>query len=123
MIIIAANAGGAWSPIGDVTTTMLWIGGQVTPVNLAAKLFLPSLVSLIVPVLIAQAFMKGSFQPAQGDVERRNSIRTDARRQNIVLITGIGIILLVPIFQAITGLPPFMGMLIGLEYGHEENNA
>jgi NhaD family Na+/H+ antiporter len=114
MIIIASNAGGAWSPIGDVTTTMLWIGGQVTPVNIAAKLFLPSLVSLIVPVLIAQVFMKGSFQPAHGDVERRNSIRTDARRQNIVLITGIGIILLVPIFQAVTGLPPFMGMLIGL---------
>src|SRR5690349_2724171 len=77
MIIIASNAGGAWSPIGDVTTTMLWIGGQVTPVNIAAKLFLPSLVSLIVPVLIAQAFMKGSFQPAHGDVERRNSITTD----------------------------------------------
>jgi Na+/H+ antiporter NhaD/arsenite permease-like protein len=114
MIIIASNAGGAWSPIGDVTTTMLWIGGQVTPIHIIAKLFLPSLVSLAIPVLIAQKFFKGSFQPADRNADDRSYVATDLRHQKIVLIIGIGIILLVPIFQSITGLPPFMGMLMGL---------
>ena len=114
MIIIASNAGGAWSPIGDVTTTMLWIGGQVTPINILARLLLPSLVALIIPLLIAQTFIKGSFQRADKDADENSSVRTGSPHQKIVLITGIGIILLVPIFQAITGLPPFMGMLIGL---------
>lgn len=113
IIIIAANAGGVWSPIGDVTTTMLWIGGQVTPSKVVIKLILPSLVSLIVPVLLARMMIKGTFQPPE-KVANDVSQSTNSVQQMFVLFTGVGIILLVPIFQAITGLPPFMGMLIGL---------
>ena len=113
IIVIAANAGGVWSPIGDVTTTMLWIGGQVTPAKLVIKLFLPSLVSLIVPVLLAQSFIKGSFQPSPEITHDAPGSR-DTVRQKIVLFSGVSIILLVPIFQAITTLPPIMGILIGL---------
>jgi Na+/H+ antiporter NhaD/arsenite permease-like protein len=114
IIIIAANAGGAWSPIGDVTSTMLWIGGQVTPVNIILKLFLPSLVCLIVPVLVVQPRFKGSFQYPEEKLKTGTNALTTPLQQKIIFLTGIGIILLVPVFQAITGLPPFMGMLIGL---------
>ena len=113
IIIIAANAGGAWSPIGDVTTTMLWIGGQVTPGKLVIKLILPSLVSLIVSVLLAQIMTKGSFQPPE-EIARDAPASTNKLQQKIILFTGVCIILLVPIFQAITALPPVMGILIGL---------
>src|SRR5215471_6569223 len=113
IIIIAANAGGVWSPIGDVTTTMLWIGGQVTPAKIAAKLILPSLVSWIVPVSLAQIMIKGSFKPPEEN-DNDTVISTDTLHQKIVLFSGITIILLVPIFQAITTLPPVMGILIGL---------
>ena len=113
IIVIAANAGGVWSPIGDVTTTMLWIGGQVTPGKLVTRLLVPSLVSLIVPVLLAQSFIKGSFHPpAESTHDTTDS--TDTVQQKIVLFSGVCIILLVPIFQAITTLPPIMGILIGL---------
>ena len=113
IIIIAANAGGVWSPIGDVTTTMLWIGGQVTPGKLVIKLLLPSLVSLIVPVLLAQSFIRGSFQPPADSLHDIPG-STDTVQQKIVLFSGVCIILLVPIFQVITTLPPIMGILIGL---------
>jgi Na+/H+ antiporter NhaD/arsenite permease-like protein len=114
IIIIAANAGGAWSPIGDVTTTMLWIGGQITPVNVIIKLFLPSMVCLIVPVLVVRSQIKGSFQYPEERFKNNAAVLTTALQQKIIFLTGIGIILLVPVFQAITGLPAFMGMLIGL---------
>ena len=114
IIIIAANAGGAWSPIGDVTTTMLWIGGQISPTYVIVKLFLPSLVCLIVPVLVVQTGIKGSFQSPGEKFKSQAHAATTPLQQKIVFLTGIGIILLVPVFQAITGLPPFMGMLIGL---------
>jgi len=113
IIIIAANAGGVWSPIGDVTTTMLWIGGQVTAGNVVIKLMAPSLVSLIIPVLLAQTFIKGSFQPPEESTSDLTD-STNTAHQKIVLFSGVGIILLVPIFQAITTLPPIMGILIGL---------
>jgi Na+/H+ antiporter NhaD/arsenite permease-like protein len=113
IIIIAANAGGVWSPIGDVTTTMLWIGGQVTPGMLVIKLLVPSLVSLVIPVLLAQRFIKGSFKP-QAEIADGTLGARDTPQQKIVLFSGICIILLVPIFQAITTLPPIMGILMGL---------
>ena len=114
IIIIAANAGGAWSPIGDVTTTMLWIGGQITPVKVIVKLFLPSLVCLIVPVLAAQSQIKGSFLHPEGEFKNSAALATTPLQQKVIFFTGVGIILLVPVFQTVTGLPPFMGMLIGL---------
>lgn len=113
IIIIAANAGGVWSPIGDVTTTMLWIGGQISPGNIVLKLFLPSIVCLIVPVLIGQRFVKGSFQPPREN-QREKLLATTPTQQKIVFIAGVAMILLVPLFQAVTGLPAFMGMLLGL---------
>lgn len=112
MVIIAANAGGAWSPIGDVTTTMLWVGHQVSAGSIMMKLFLPSLVSLLVPLLIA------SFQ-LRGMVERSAlmSIETSMiqnRQRNWVFLMGVASLLFVPVFKILTHLPPYMGVLFGL---------
>jgi Na+/H+ antiporter NhaD/arsenite permease-like protein len=114
IIVIAANAGGAWSPIGDVTTTMLWIGGQVTPVNIMLKLFVPSLVCLIVPMLLLNTTMKGGFQRPQESFETVSKFPTTEIERKMVFFLGIAILLLVPVFNAFTNLPPYMGMLIGL---------
>ena len=113
-IIIAANAGGAWSPIGDVTTTMLWIGGQITATNIITKLFLPSLVCVLVPLIALQFVLKGNVTaPAYIDKEEKAAI-PNYRHRNIVFFSGIGILLMVPVFKTLTHLPPFMGILIGL---------
>jgi Na+/H+ antiporter NhaD/arsenite permease-like protein len=113
LVIIAANAGGAWSPIGDVTTTMLWIGGQLTASNIVTKLFLPSLICLAVPVALACIRLKGTtgraeLTAATGDLQIKPAHR------NIILFCGLGVLLLVPLFKTVTHLPPFMGMLLGL---------
>jgi Na+/H+ antiporter NhaD/arsenite permease-like protein len=117
VVIIAANAGGAWSPIGDVTTTMLWIGGQITPVNIMKTLLIPSLISLIIPLIYLTFKLKGSV--------KRNEVDDDAKQEThgliiktqnsvIMLLVGIGTLLFVPIFKTITHLPPYMGILLGL---------
>lgn len=111
-IIIAANAGGAWSPIGDVTTTMLWIGGQITAVNIIVKLILPSLACLIAPLLVMQFFLKGQVQLPKGNFEAATD--TSELHRKIVFFSGISVLLFVPVFKTITHLPPFMGMMIGL---------
>lgn len=112
MIIIAANAGGAWSPIGDVTTTMLWIGGQITAGNIIIKLFLPSLVCLVVPLLLLSPKIKGNIERTN-DTKAGMPILT-ARQQMIVFFSGMGVLIMVPVFKTVTHLPPYMGMLIGL---------
>lgn len=113
MIIIASNAGGAWSPIGDVTTTMLWIGGQVTAVNIIIRLILPSLVCMLLPLIILSFRVTGEVErPAVRKSDNRNFV-TD-RVQHIVFFSGIIILLLVPVFKTVTHLPPFMGILLGL---------
>jgi Na+/H+ antiporter NhaD/arsenite permease-like protein len=113
MVVIAANAGGAWSPIGDVTTTMLWIGGQITPLNIILKLFIPSLVCLFVPLLVLSVRMKGdAIRPAAA--QKISGHVTPAGERNIVFFAGLSALLFVPVFKAITGLPPFMGVLFGL---------
>ena len=114
LVVIAANAGGAWSPIGDVTTTMLWIGGQITASNIIIKLFIPGLVCLLVPLLVMRLFIKGKFQSPRDKFEDETSIASTQIQRKIVFLTGISILLLVPVFKTITHLPPFMGMLIGL---------
>jgi NhaD family Na+/H+ antiporter len=114
LIIIAANAGGVWSPIGDVTTTMLWIGGQITPLNVIVKLILPSLACLVVPILIMRISLEGSFQYPVEKFEHDTPVPASILQQKTVFITGIAVLLLVPVFAAVTGLPPFMGMLMGL---------
>ncbi|HRA10521.1 MAG TPA: sodium:proton antiporter NhaD [Chitinophagaceae bacterium] len=113
LIIIAANAGGAWSPIGDVTTTMLWIGEQVTTWNIMIKTFIPSLVCMIIPTYFIARQMKGELKkPVVTDVA--NSITSTRFERNIVFFFGVGMLLFVPVFKTITHLPPFMGILFGL---------
>ncbi len=113
MVVVAANAGGAWSPIGDVTTTMLWIGGQITSVNIITRLFLPSLVCLVVPLTYLTFRMKGAVErPEQED--NATSLFLPQRQQSIVFFAGVLILMLVPVFKTVTHLPPFMGILIGL---------
>lgn len=112
IIIIAANAGGAWSPIGDVTTTMLWMGNQITTLGIMKNVFLPSIVSVIIPVLGLSYAMKGTIPPSIKDENVNN--RSTARERNLVLIIGLLSLLFVPVFKTWTGLPPFMGMLLSL---------
>jgi len=109
MIIIAANAGGAWSPIGDVTTTMLWIGDKVTTVQLITNLLLPSLVCMIVPTFIATLLpaFKGTFDLPDNQ-EQANS------KGPLMLYLGLGMILFVPVFKTVTHLPPYLGMMLSL---------
>ena len=113
MIVIAANAGGAWSPLGDVTTTMLWIGGQITALNIMKELILPSLAACVIPALIVAYRFKG-----QQIVAMAQSISTakEKRDGQIILFSGIGFLIFVPIFKTVTHLPPFMGMLLALGF-------
>lgn len=114
MVVIAANAGGAWSPIGDVTTTMLWIGGQVTTSNIMTSVFLPSVASAVAPLFIMTFRMRGELE--LGGTEEAKTMKPEApvRDRNIIFISGILILLMVPVFKTLTHLPPFMGMLMGL---------
>ena len=114
MVVIAANAGGAWSPIGDVTSTMLWIGGQLTAPNMIKELFLPSLICLLVPLFILSFRIKGEKLATITDNETGGKGKANAFDQKLILILGIGVFLFVPVFKTITQLPPFMGILFGL---------
>ncbi len=108
LVVIAANAGGAWSPIGDVTTTMLWIGGRISSTHLVAMVLLPSLVSIFIPIVVEVFRMRRGADlilPVEGDVTR--SSRTS-------LFVGTALLLSVPVVKTLTGLPPFMAMLLGL---------
>jgi NhaD family Na+/H+ antiporter len=109
MVIIAANAGGAWSPLGDVTTTMLWIGGQITALTIMKELIIPSLVCLLVPLIFLSFRMKGNLKGEEIVDE------TDTHEKSkLMLFVGIGGLIFVPIFKTITHLPPYMGMLLSL---------
>jgi Na+/H+ antiporter NhaD/arsenite permease-like protein len=113
MVVIAANAGGAWSVIGDVTTTMLWIGGQITPLPIIQGVFLPSLINLLIPLLIVTYLLKGKkiAPPSNG----ANSLRhVHLFERNLIFYLGIALLIAVPAFKTITQLPPFMGILFGL---------
>lgn len=113
MIIIAANAGGAWSPLGDVTTTMLWIGGQITASSIIKALILPSLAVCLVPTLIIGQRFKNTQIEA---IPPFNNTPKEKRDGKIVLIAGIGCLLFVPVFKTVTHLPPFMGMMLALGF-------
>ncbi len=114
MVVIAANAGGAWSPIGDVTTTMLWVGGQLTSKNIILKLFLPSLVCLLVPLLAISFKMKGKTERSLVVFSEQSLNSVNAFQRNLIFFCGIAILVLIPVFKSVTHLPPFMGMLLGL---------
>jgi Na+/H+ antiporter NhaD/arsenite permease-like protein len=109
MVIIAANAGGAWSPLGDVTTTMLWIGGQITAFNIIAKTLLPSIVVTSIPLFILSI----KFRSQTVEKPDINKLKKPVE-SNIILFTGVGLLIFVPIFKTVTHMPPFMGMLLAL---------
>ncbi len=110
MVVIAANAGGAWTPIGDVTTTMLWINGNISTISIMKALFIPSILSLVVALLLFGIGLKG-FYP---QLVRRAEEEAPEPGNRIIFYCGLGALIFVPIFKALTGLPPFMGMLISL---------
>jgi Na+/H+ antiporter NhaD/arsenite permease-like protein len=110
LIIIAANAGGAFSPLGDVTTTMLWIGKQITAQNIIVQLFLPSIAVCIVPLLI----ITPKFRNQTFTFNNATSIAVNKKEANIILVSGILLLLFVPVFKMLTHLPPFMGVLFAL---------
>lgn len=109
MVIIAANAGGAWSPLGDVTTTMLWIGGQITAFNIIKMLILPSIAVCLLPTLIIGHLFKNKYI---AEIPLPSTSSKEKRQGKIVLAAGIGSLLFVPFFKTVTHLPPFMGMML-----------
>lgn len=115
MIVIAANAGGAWTPIGDVTTTMLWIGGQISTVNIMESLIIPSVMCMLVPLLYLTFSMKGTLgdhpNPAH---EHAGYGHEKVRGGSTMLLLGVSALIFVPIFKTVTHLPPYIGMLLGL---------
>ncbi len=113
IIIIAANAGGAWTPIGDVTTIMLWIHDNITSMNVIRHLFLPSLISLLIPLAIITFRIKGDAQ-AQQNNNSLLSLAITRKEQITILSLGIGSLLFVPVFKELTNLPPFMGIMLAL---------
>ncbi len=113
LIIISANSGGAFSPIGDVTTIMLWIKGVITTQGILTEIFIPSLVSMLVPAFILQYSLSGKFDKEQNLVTAEVSQFTKVQR-NIIFWLGVGGLVFVPIFKSITHLPPFMGILLVL---------
>jgi len=114
IIVIAANSGGAWSPIGDVTTTMLWIGGQITTQAIIQAVLLPSLMSMIVPLGITAYALRGRDVVALEPVDNDHGMQTSEFERNLMFFLGLGILVAVPAFKTITHLPPFMGVLFGL---------
>ncbi len=114
MVVIAANAGGAWSPIGDVTTTMLWIGGQITAVSIVKSLLLASLVNLLVPLTIVSFSLRGKAIVSPVKQEITGVMQSNEFERNVVFFMGLGVLVLVPAFKTLTHLPPFMGILFGL---------
>lgn len=114
MVVIAANAGGAWSPIGDVTTTMLWIGGQVTTGAIVSRLILPSLANALVPLAIVAWGLRGKPVVAPVAASGEPASGTTAFERNLMFALGLAVLLAVPAFKAVTGLPPFLGILFGL---------
>jgi len=114
MIVIAANAGGAWSPIGDVTTTMLWIGGQISAVNIIKTLLLPSIICMLIPLLYLQFTLKGELGHQENIVHSINGHSTKVRGSRLMFFLGIGGLMSVPVFKTLTNMPPYLGMLLAL---------
>jgi Na+/H+ antiporter NhaD/arsenite permease-like protein len=120
MVVLAANAGGTWSPIGDVTTIMLWVGEKVSTVNIILKTFLASFMSIVVPLIILSFRLKGNFttpQETKNGLELKleeNEIQLPSHLRLFILCAGVGVLILVPVFKSVTHLPPYMGMIGGL---------
>ena len=114
MIVIASNAGGAWSPIGDITTVMLWTGGYINALNMIMQLFVPCLICMLVPLVALSLNIKGeSAIPSRPD-SVQSMIPTTNRQRRMIFLSGIGGLMLVPVFRSVTHLPPYMGVLLVL---------
>ena len=114
IVVVAANAGGAWSPIGDVTTTMLWIGGQLTTMTIIKTLIVPSIVAMMVPLTVLSFTMKGDIVRPVEFGNEDDSDPTTAFERNLIFFLGVAGLLFVPVFKTLTHLPPFMGMMLSL---------
>ncbi len=114
MVVLASNAGGAWSPIGDVTTIMLWIGEQITAQRIIIDTIIPSFVTMIVPVIILTFTLKGNVTPAELKEDDDGLEKVTKGESNLLFFLGVGLLLFVPVFKTVTHLPPFIGMLFGL---------
>ena len=115
IIIIAANAGGAWTPIGDVTTTMLWIGGQITTLAIMKGVFIASMANLLVPLAVIAWVLRGKPVVPPARIEGKSEhAATSALERNTMFFMGLGTLVAVPVFKTLTGLPPFLGILLGL---------
>ena len=114
IVVVAANAGGAWSPIGDVTTTMLWIGGQLTTMTIIKTLIVPSIVAMMVPLTVLSFTMKGEIVRPVEVGNEYDSDPTTAFERNLIFFLGVAGLLFVPVFKTLTHLPPFMGMMLSL---------
>ncbi len=115
IVVIAANAGGAWSPIGDVTTTMLWIGGQITALAIIKGVLIPALINMLVPLLVVSYLYRG--RPVIGPDRTQgggNSGASSRFERNFIFFSGVGLLCAVPVFKTLTHLPPFMGVLFAL---------
>jgi Na+/H+ antiporter NhaD/arsenite permease-like protein len=113
MVIVAANAGGAWSPIGDITTIMLWIAGKVSTVNIIIMTILPSMVSMIIPLVILSFTMKGNVK-RPNDMDAENGVVIPQWESRLLFFMGVSGLLFVPVFKNFTHLPPYLGMLFSL---------
>ena len=115
MVILSANAGGAWSPIGDITTIMLWIGGQVTAANIITSVFLPSVVCAIVPLIYLTFRLKGEItRPIRVETKEHYLDPTTPFERNLIFYMGVAGLLFVPVFKTVTHLPPYVGILLSL---------
>ncbi len=120
VVVVAANAGGAWSPIGDVTTTMLWVGGQISALGIIKSTFFPSVISITIPLLaiwfiIKKQYSKPSYLAENNNILiESNSLIAQNEHGSLMLTLGVMLLLFVPIFKTLTGLPPYMGILLGL---------
>ena len=115
MVILTANAGGAWSPIGDITTIMLWIGGQVTAGSIITNIFIPSLVCALVPLIYLSFKLKGEVQrPVLTETKEHYLDPTSSFERNLIFYMGVGGLLFIPIFKTVTHLPPYLGMMLSL---------
>src|SRR5665647_2552063 len=102
MIVIAANAGGAWSPIGDVTTTMLWIGGQITSLAIIEGVFLASMINMVVPLIVTAYILRGREVVSPPKIEESDKLQTTPFERNLMFCMGLGTLIAVPIFKTIT---------------------
>lgn len=115
LVVISANAGGAWSPIGDVTTTMLWIGDQISPANIIKQTIFPSLICMVIPTIIVGFMIKGKIHLNSVSDIKVNS-HSSQKERNLIFFVGVGALLFVPVFKTITHLPPYMGMMLSLGF-------